>query len=163
PNKEKKNLFFFYSYEKPHTITPATTKFVTVPTERERNGDFSQSFTGLSNGNPVKAFIRDPLLTGACNATDQTACFRDPSRATADNPQGLNIIPRNRFNPSGAAILNYFPLPNRLGGRTLSGNAFNYVTQKSVDVPKQSQVIRVDFKRTEKDAFFVNAQWWTAD
>jgi carboxypeptidase family protein len=163
PNKEKKKLFFFYSYEKPHTITPATTKFVTVPTERERNGDFSQSFTGLSNGNPVKAFIRDPLRSGDCNATDQTACFRDPSRATPDNPQGLNIIPRDRFNASGAAILNYFPLPNRLGGRTTNGSAFNYVVQNSVDVPKQSQVIRVDFKPTEKDTFFVNAQWWTAD
>lgn len=45
PNKEKKNLFFFYSLEKPHTITPSGAKFVTVPTELERNGDFSQSFT----------------------------------------------------------------------------------------------------------------------
>jgi hypothetical protein len=164
PNKEKRNLFFFYSFEKPHTITPAAARFVTVPTERERNGDFSQSFTGISGGNPVKAFIRDPLIaTGNCNATDQSACFRDPSRATADNPLGLNIIPRNRFNSSGAAILNYFPLPNALGGRISNGNAFNYVVQKSVDVPKQSQVVRVDFKPTEKDSFFVNAQWWTAD
>ncbi|MGH9850243.1 MAG: hypothetical protein ACREBD_10435, partial [Blastocatellia bacterium] len=164
PNKGRKNLFFFYSLEKPHTITPTNTKIVTVPTELERNGDFSQSFTGISGGNPVKAYIRDPLITsGNCNATDQSACFRDPSRATADNPLGLNIIPRNRFNPSGAAILNYFPSPNALGGRAANGNAFNYVIQKSVDVPKRSQVIRVDFKPTEKDTFFVNAQWWTAD
>ncbi|NOT64341.1 MAG: hypothetical protein HOP19_29335, partial [Acidobacteria bacterium] len=73
------------------------------------------------------------------------------------------IIPRARFNASGAAILNYFALPNALGGRTLAGNAFNYVIQKSVDVPKQSQVVRFDFKPNEKDTFFVNAQWWTAD
>lgn len=163
PNKEKRNLFFFYSLEKPHTITPTSTKFVTVPTDRERNGDFSQSFTGLSGGQPVRAFVRDPLRTGNCNATDQSACFRDPSRATAENPLGLNIIPRDRFNPSGAAMLNYFPLPNQLGGRTLTGNAFNYVVQKSVDVPKQSQVIRVDFKPTAKDTIYVNLQWWTAD
>jgi Carboxypeptidase regulatory-like domain len=164
PNKERKNLFFFYSFEKPHTITPTGAKFVTVPTERERNGDFSQSFTGISNGNPIKAFIRDPAIpTGNCNASDQSACFRDPSRATPDNPQGLNIIPRNRFNSSGAALLNFFPLPNFVGGRSSSGNSFNYVVQKSVDVPKQSQVIRVDYKPTEKDTFFVNAQWWTAD
>lgn len=164
PNKNKRKLFFFYSLEKPHTITPTNAKFVTVPTERERNGDFSQSFTGLSGGQPVKAYVRDPLIaTGACNATDQSACFRDPTRATTDNPLGLNIIPRNRFNTSGAAILNYFPVPNAIGGRALNGNAFNYVTQKSVDVPKQSQVIRIDFKPTERDTFFVNAQWWTAD
>ena len=30
-------------------------------------------------------------------------------------------------------------------------------------MPKQSQVVRVDFKPTEKDSFFVNAIWWRAD
>ena len=174
PNKGRKNLFFFYSYEKPHTITPTGAKFVTVPTERERNGDFSQSIVGVNQttGATNKAFVRDPLLPGLCQATPanptpgtdyQAGCFRDPSRATADNPLGLNIIPRNQFNSSGAAILNYFPLPNAVGGRSLNGNTYNYVVQKSVDVPKQSQVIRVDYKPTEKDTFFVNAQWWTAD
>ena len=133
PNKEKRNLFFFYSIERPHTITPTSAKFVTVPTERERNGDFSQSIIGINTTTGVtsRAFIRDPLLPGACNATDQSGCFRDPSRATPDNPQGLNIIPRNRFNPSGAAILNYFPLPNRPDGRTLTRNTYNYLAQKS--------------------------------
>src|SRR5262247_1747723 len=130
PNPEKNRLFFFYSLDRPHTITPQDARFVTVPTERERNGDFSQSFTGLSNGQPVKAFVRDPrITTGACNATDQSACFRDPSRATASNPLGLNIIPRSRFNKSGQALLNYFPLPNTPGGRTATGGAYNYVVQ----------------------------------
>jgi hypothetical protein len=164
PNTQKDTLFFFYSLERPHTITPQGARFVTAPTERERQGDFSQSFTGLSNGQPVKAFVRDPrILTGNCNTTEQSACFRDLSRATPDNPQGLNIIPRDRLNPSGAALLNYFPLPNTVGGRALNGNAFNYVVQKSVDVPKQSQVIRFDYKPTEKDSFFVNLLWWSSD
>jgi len=164
PNRDKQRLFFFYSLERPHTITPQDARFVTVPTERERNGDFSQSFTGLSAGQPVKAFVRDPrITTGNCNATDQSACFRDPTRATTDNPLGLNIIPRDRLYPSGVALLNFFPLPNVVGGRTLTGNAFNYVVQKSVDVPKQSQVIRFDLNATEKDSFFVNLLWWTSD
>jgi Carboxypeptidase regulatory-like domain/TonB-dependent Receptor Plug Domain len=164
PNKEKKHLFFFYSLERPHTITPQSAKFVTVPTERERQGDFSQSFRSLSSsGVPNKAFVRDPLLTGNCNATDQTACFRDPSRATPDNPQGLNIIPRNRLNQSGVALLNFFPLPNAVGGRIATGDFYNYVVQKSVDVPKLSQVIRVDFKPTEKNSFYVNLSTWTSD
>jgi hypothetical protein len=164
PNRDRQKLFFFYSLERPHTITPQDARFVTVPTERERQGDFSQSFTGLSGGQPVKAYVRDPLIaTGNCNATDQSACFRDPTRATTDNPLGLNIIPRNRLNPSGVALLNFFPLPNVTGGRTLTGNAFNYVAQKSVDVPKQSQLIRFDYKQSERDSFFVNLIWWTAD
>jgi carboxypeptidase family protein/TonB-dependent receptor-like protein len=164
PNAEKNSLFFFYSLERPHTITPQDARFVTVPTERERQGDFSQSSTGLSNGQPVKAFARDPLITtGNCNANDQRACFRDPSRTTPDNPLGLNIIPRERLNQSGVALLNYFPLPNIVGGRALNGNAFNYVVQKSVDVPKLSQIIRFDYKPTEKDSFFVNLLWWSSD
>jgi hypothetical protein len=133
---------------------------VTVPTALERRGDFSQSV----NSTNAKVFVRDPLITtGNCNATDQSACFRDPSRATADNPLGLNIIPQSRWNASGAAILNFFPLPNQLGGRTTTGGAFNYVIQKSVDVPKRSQVIRLDFKPTDRDSFYGKAQWWTSD
>src|SRR5215216_4247303 len=124
PNKAKNKLFFFYSYEKPHTITPQDPRFVTVPTELERAGDFSQSI----NSAGAKVFVRDPrITTGNCNATDQSACFKDPSRARGSNPLGLNIIPLSRFNASGAALLKYFPLPNQLGGRTATGSAFNYI------------------------------------
>jgi hypothetical protein len=156
PNSDRRKLFFFYSFERPHTITPQSPRFVTVPTELERQGDFSRSV----NATNAKVFVRDPLLNPAdsCNATDQTACFRDPSRATPGNPQGLNIIPKARWNSSGFAMLNFFPLPNQP-----SGSVRNYVSQKSVDVPKWSQLIRLDFKPSEKDSFFVKAQWWTAD
>jgi hypothetical protein len=75
----------------------------------------------------------------------------------------LNIVPLNRINASGQALLDYFPLPNTPGGRTLAGAAFNYVFQKSVDVPKRSMVIRFDFKPTDKDSIYWKAQWWTSD
>lgn len=159
PNRDRNKLFFFYSLEKPHTITPQDPRFVTMPAELERNGDFSQSV----NSTGAKVFVRDPLRTGNCNATDQSGCFRDPSRATPSNPLGLNIIPVSRFNASGAALLRFFPLPNTPGGRTAAGGAFNFVTQSSVDVPKQSQLIRVDFRPSERDSFYVKAQWWTSD
>ncbi len=165
-NPERKKLFFFYSFEKPHTITPQDARFVTVPTELERQGDFSQSFSGFDSktGQPIKVFVRDPrITTGNCNATDQSACFKDPLRATQSNPTGLNIIPRARWNSSGLALLNFFPQPNQPGGRTGAGNPFNYVVQKSVDVPKWSQVIRADFKPSDNDSFYVKAQWWTSD
>src|SRR5262249_29291382 len=34
PHEKKDTLFFFYSLERPHTITPQDARFVTVPTER---------------------------------------------------------------------------------------------------------------------------------
>ncbi len=160
PNKTRDKLFFFYSYERPHQITPQDPRFVTMPTALERAGDFSQSV----NSTGAKVFVRDPLIsTGNCSATDQSACFRDPSRATAANPLGLNIIPQSRINKSGQALLNYFPLPNTPGGRTATGGAFNYVVQSPVDVPKRSQVIRFDVKPSNKDSIYWKAQWWTSD
>ena len=158
-NKNRDRLFFFLSYEKPHQITPQDPRFVTMPSELERNGDFSQSI----NSTNAKVFVRDPLRTGNCNATDQAACFRDPTRATASNPLGLNIIPTSRFNLSGQALVNYFPLPNTPGGRTAAGGAYNYVVQSPVDVPKRSKVIRFDFRPSSKDSIYAKAQWWTSD
>ena len=145
----KNKAFFFFSLEKPHTITPTDPVFVTVPSALERLGDFSQSI----NSNGVAPVVLDPL-------TGQQ--FRDPARATASNPQGLNIIPLNRINKSGQALLNYYPLPNA-NGRTAAGAAFDYVNQQSVDVPKHSYVIRFDIKPSEKDSVYVKAQWWTSD
>jgi hypothetical protein len=152
-------VFFFFSYEKPHQITPQDPRFVTVPTALERAGDFSQSI----NSTNAKVFIKDPLRSGNCSATDSSGCFRDPSRATASNPLGLNIIPATRFNTSGQALLNYFPLPNAIGARTPTGGAYNYVVQSPVDVPKRSMVIRFDVRPTQKDSFYGKAQWWTSD
>ncbi len=163
-NKEKDKLFFFFSFEEPHTITPAGVKFVTVPTERELSGDFSQSVTGFNatTGVSTPAFIRDPLRPGNCSATDQSGCFRDPSRATSSNPLGLQIIPVNRLHPSGLAIMSAFVRPNQTG-RTVTGNAFNYITQRSTDVPKRATLARVDFHPTNKDHFYVKAQTWRSD
>jgi hypothetical protein len=158
PSLLRDKAFFFFSMEKPHQKNPQDPRFVTVPTGLERVGDFSQSI----NSSNAKVFVRDPLiLAGNCSATDTSACFRDPSRATAANPFGLNIIPLNRFNKSGQALLNYFPLPNTLGGS--GGSAFNYVAQSPVDIPKQSIVIRFDVKPTSNDSFFFKHQWWTSD
>ena len=150
--------FFFFSYEKPHQITPNDPRFVTMPTALERQGDFSQSI----NSSNAKVFVRDPLNPGTgCSASDTSGCFKDPSRATAANPLGLNIIPQARWNASGVALLNYFQLPNTLGGS--GGSAFNYVFQSPTDVPKRSKVIRFDVRPTNADTIYWKYQWWTSD
>jgi hypothetical protein len=138
PNRDRDKLFFFFSLEEPHTITPTDPVFVTMPTALERQGNFSQSID--NTGKPV--VIVDP---------------------TTGHPFGGNIIPPGRINKSGQALLNYFPLPNTPGGRTLAGAAFNYVFQKSVDVPKHSYVARVDVKPSNSDSVYWKAQWWTSD
>src|SRR5499427_4427616 len=138
PNKGRDRVFFFFSLEKPHTITPTDPVFVTMPTALERQGNFSQTVD--NTGKPV--VIVDPK-TG--------------------QPFAGNIIPPERINKSGQALLNYFPLPNTPGGKTLAGASYNYVFQKSVDVPKHSYVTRIDVRPSNNDSVYWKAQWWTSD
>src|SRR4029079_2312829 len=78
----KDRAFFFFSYEKPHQITPNDPRFVTVPTDLERHGNFSQSI----NSRVREVLLRDPLNPGTgCSATDTSGCFKDLTRATASN------------------------------------------------------------------------------
>jgi hypothetical protein len=130
--------FFFVSVEKPHQITPTNAVFVTVPTALERRGDFSQTF----------------------DTTGKLIVVNDPRTGL---PFPGNVIPQDRWNANGLSLLNVFPLPNSVGGRTQTGGAFNYVNQQSVDVPKHSYVIRFDGRPSSKDTVYWKGQWWTSD
>ena len=84
-NTSRKKLFFFYNYDgNPSTSGPSTPSTTTLPTALERAGDFSQSFT------PGGALIvvRDPVTNA---------------------PFPNNIIPSNRINKNGLALLNAMP------------------------------------------------------
>jgi hypothetical protein len=133
----KNKAFFFFSYERPRQISPTDPVSVTVPTALERIGNFSQSRTPSGQ-------------------TTAPITILDPQTGLAF--QG-NMIPSNRFNSSGLALLNYYPLPNA----ATAANPGLYVFQKSVDVGKRSQVIRFDFKPSSKDNIYWKKQWWTSD
>ena len=116
-NSDKSKFFFFWGQEwiryhfQESGATRGNNGLLRVPSLKMRQGDFSE----LLSANPFikgTTFIKDPLKTGNCTATDQSACFFDPSRATASNPTGLNIIPVNRLSPAGIALLNEWPTPN---------------------------------------------------
>jgi hypothetical protein len=116
-------LFFFWSQEYQRQLRPQGRRDVTVPTALERQGNFSQSV----DRNGAKVFIKDPLKSGLCNATDQTACFSN------------NIIPEGRLYAPGLAILNIFPLPNAPGN-----NGFNFTTQTPDSYPRREDMLRID-------------------
>ncbi len=107
-----------------------------VPTLKMRQGDFSQ----------ISRTIYDPL-------TGQQ--FSDPSRATPNNPQGLNIIPVNRFNPVSQKIQDlYYPTPN-LGGPDALTNNFNWIFPYNSDLYKGDwPFVRVDHKLTSNNSLF---------
>lgn len=120
-----KNTFFLVNYEglrRNFPINPIST----VPDARARVGDFSAITTP----------ILDPL-TGLQ--------FRDPSRGTAANPQGLNIIPLNRLDPAATRILNLIPLPNAAGARTVTGLAQNnFINDTTLEQDSDQLNARID-------------------
>jgi len=126
---KKDKLFFYWNQEWYEQLAPEGARNIRVPTAAERQGDFSQTADG--NGN--KVYIKDPLLTGACSAASQVACFPN------------NIIPANRFYSSGAAILNLYPQTN------VSGNPqFNYTSAISTQYPRREDILRMDYNITER-------------
>jgi hypothetical protein len=126
-SKSERKLFFFINQEYYSQLVPqASSVNIRVPTADERNGNFSQSVDGSGN----KIFIKDPLLSGACNATSQVACFPN------------NIIPQERLYGPGVAILKLFPTPNTTAG----GNSYNYTSQVPSSYPRRENIVRVDWQ-----------------
>ncbi len=136
-NTSKDKLFFFYSREDWRVRTPQAPWRVTVPTALERAGDFSQSLD--VNGKLI------PII-------DPTTGTQFPG----------NVIPANRMNKSGQAILNLYPQPNVLN-RAITGGNYNYQYQEITTQPKTQNLVKVDYNLTPKDHIWVRDQTWWSD
>jgi Carboxypeptidase regulatory-like domain/TonB-dependent Receptor Plug Domain len=150
PNPQREKLFFFYSFDRPHTITATSTVFATVPTALECQGDFSHSLD--TSKRPL--LVADPQLIAA----GKTCSYDKNNVATTTGCFPGMKIPQSRWNSNTAGFLNVFPLPN-----TLLAGGQNYQVQKSVNVPKWSQLLHIDFHPREKDSFFWKGQQWSSD
>ncbi len=145
--KVDKKLFFFYSLEAPLVSRPGPLRNWTMPTDREMQGDFSQTLD--SQGRLIN--IKDPLREGACNAVSGgPGCFPG------------NMIPANRINSSGRALLNMLPRANNFD-RTFTQGQFNYSTQENADNPKMNNVVRVDWRPTANDSLYFTFKDWYSD
>ncbi|HYO81844.1 MAG TPA: TonB-dependent receptor, partial [Bryobacteraceae bacterium] len=97
PLWKRKQLFFLATYEGLKQGSPATTT-QTVPTELERQGNFSNT----RNPDGSLAVIYDPFTTRP--NPNGSGFVRDPFPG--------NIIPRDRWDAVGAKVLELFPRPN---------------------------------------------------
>ncbi len=121
----KDKTFFFGGYEGQRRGQQEA-GLANVPTLAMKQGDFS----GIPN-----LFLRDPLRTGNCNATDRTACFPD------------NKIPQSRWNPQGTGLLALYPDPNALGA-----NNFGSAGTGSFNIDQFS--VRLDHRLRENMNLF---------
>jgi hypothetical protein len=125
--------FFLGSFEWLYDQFPEPGQF-TVPTEAQRNGDFSAL---LSQG----IVIYDPLTA-----------VRLANGRVQREPFPGNIIPANRISPIAREILKYYPLPNQAGdaqGRN------NYISTNARGDDFYTMNYRVDHNLTDKQRFFV--------
>ncbi len=123
-NKDKNKLFFFtnFEFQRPRPFDNLVS--LTVPTAEERKGDFSKT---QENGRLVT--IKDPL-TG--------------------QPFPGNVIPAERLNKYGQQLLNFYPLPNRLG----VNNTYNYQYQFEPTDSINDRTFRVDYNISDKWRFY---------
>src|SRR5271167_4291414 len=98
---KKKKTFFFVDVEVTREHDPVNMNG-TVPTDAERNGDFSNTLTADNNGNPVLQQIYNPYN-----------CVPNASTGSCTRPAfNGNMIPSNLINPIGQKILGLYPEPN---------------------------------------------------
>ncbi len=122
PNKFNENrdkLFFFWSQEYTAMRRDYGTKFVNMPTELERKGDFSQS----RDVNGAIITVKDPL-TG--------------------QPFAGNLVPESRMDKLGQSILNFYPLPNYTEADPRLKFQRNYKVVRSGSYPKRQDMVRID-------------------
>jgi hypothetical protein len=143
-NSGRDKLFFFYSLD----LLPRSDPFLinsTMPSQRERDGDFSQTF----NNSGQLRLIRDPQSTLPCNvATGGGGCFPG------------NRIPLNRINPIGRAMLNLLPLPDPLlVGNPVTAGQYNYQFAGDTERLRRDEVARVDWNLRPGTSFYSRVQW----
>lgn len=156
----KERTFFFFTFEGIRNSDPRFT-VRSVPTELERNGDFSQSFTTRVVGNrlervPIRIF--DPLTVDT-----RRTIVRNGREVTNPNfgyrrPFPGNRIPPERISPIAREILRYVPLPNATSLPT--GNAVsNFVPNSTRQNKMASVVFRLDHTFNNEHKSFVALRW----
>ena len=148
----KDKTFFLFGFERIHDTRPRfdAGSSVYVPTATMASGNLSglgvDIFDPLTRVNT--GTVTNPVYTGTQ--------FADPTRATASNPLGLNIIPANRINSVAQALLPFFGNPKNPG---LLGNIFDStLLEKTVEY--NNYTFRVDQNVGNNDRAFVRGSWY---
>jgi hypothetical protein len=123
----RNRTFFFAGWQSTPLRNRANDATAFAPTTAQRAGDFSSLLTATN-----RVFLRDPLKTGNCNATDQAACFPN------------NQIPTSRFDPASVNVLKFIPQATGDGrlvfGRSISQDTHQFVTKLDHKLSENDQL-----------------------
>ncbi|RPI26848.1 MAG: hypothetical protein EHM61_10450 [Acidobacteria bacterium] len=145
----KERTFFFVSFDGTRNSDPRF-DIRSVPTDLERKGDFSQSFTTqLVSGQRIKYPI---------NIYDPASVDSKGYRKQFTN----NVIPTSRLNPIALKILEFVPLPNTPSDET-SNATNNFVPASTRDNKMAVLAVRVDHTWNNSHKSFGSYRWYHED
>jgi len=150
-------LFWFFAWENLDDAQP-TTDFSTVPTDAERNGDFSallalgpqyqiyNPYSGVLNG---KTITRQPFL---CDPSGQALPTNPNGTQTATAASvACNVIPSALLNPVSQAYLKFFPEPNIPGN---TDGFQNYGNANTSADTFDNEIGRLDYNMSQRSHLF---------
>ena len=123
-NRDKNRIFFFFNDQYLYSGNPGSVQRLTVPTAKERTGDFSESLT--TGGALIPVYMP----------------------GTKTQYPG-NIVPASQQSALGLKLLSIFPLPNYTN-RAITGGNYNFLFQNTPITNRNEYTYRVDFVLTEK-------------
>ncbi len=129
----RNKLFWFFAYEGLKDSNPNPT-LTTVPTDAERQGDFSQVLA------LDKTALYDPYSTATTGTTTTRTAFPN------------NVIPKTELNPVALAYLQFYPEPNVAAVRPDGYQNFNSTTPTNDDY--NNQLGRLDYNMTDRSRIF---------
>jgi hypothetical protein len=155
--RESGHRTFFYSTYEGLRQSQAGNFTYTVPTNLERQGDFSQTLD--TNGNLI--VIYDPRTT-TLQPAGSTACTASPVPASSTvycrSPFSGNKIPSQYLDTAGGNILAKYPLPNQTGqGLSSVNNFFSNAPTSSI---QDTVNLRIDHRFSERQSIFGRYDWF---
>lgn len=141
----KDRTFFFADYQGHREDIGGGAGILTAPTAEQRRGDFS----GLLNAQGQRVIIYNPFSTRAVPG----GFVRDPYPG--------NIIPLDQQSATARKLLEFLPLPNRLGTGPAQIN--NYVWSPTSFVNSDQWSARIDHRLSEKHGLFARVSRNTGD
>lgn len=143
PISKSKRLFFMGSYEGLRQGSPSS-RTSTVPTELQRQGNFSQTF----NANGTPQLIYDPYTTQS-----------DGNVGFVRTPFAGNIIPQSRWDAVGARVAALYPRPNRPGNPITNANNWFGTGKSTTSIDRYDA--RADWVRNESHSLYFRwSQAW---
>jgi hypothetical protein len=154
-NRDRDRLFFFVGFEVQRQRPDRGSRLGTVPTQAERNGDFSNS-PSFYSGN------RTPAQGGNLCPPDTISWAGCPAPGGAGLDGGSRSpVANGDFrpfrNPIGAALLNLFPLPNFVPdpGSGLATQRRNYASNVIAPSDRTDLKMRFDYKVTNNTNMYL--------